>query len=239
MIYLILTILLICASFVVQVLYLRKYSTNGLTNSKVNPIFLETPKNAIQFVFECEGVKYYKFTNELNMPVDRALSASDVYAEMELKVDSEFITSHCKAINEALNKGKLTDVAMLNQILERKIKAITNIDLMYKLASVLYFSENENPNVYDYAIAKTKIQSWKRQKDIHAFFLQMPIKDFLPSFNTSEMNLQLYTLLQRKETITALQLHLSMLLSNDTESDFKKELETQISELTNLLQLEN
>jgi hypothetical protein len=234
----ILIVLLICASFVVQVLYLRKYSINGLTNSKVsvNPSFLEMPKNAIEFVFECEGVRYYKFANETNMPIDRAMSALDVYAEMDLKVDREFLASHCKAVDNAVNAGKLKDIVLLNQILQRKMEAITNIDLMYKLASVLYFCESENPNVYDYSLAQKKIQSWKSQKDVHAFFLQMPIKDLLPSFNTSDMNLQLYTLLQRKEHLTALQYHLSLLLPNDIESEHKKELETQISQLASLIQ---
>jgi len=197
------------------------------------------PKNAIEFVFECEDIRYYKFANELNMPIDRAMSATDIYAEMELKVDSQFILSHCKAVNEALNKGKLTEVALLNQVLERKTSQITNIDLMYKLASVLYFSESENPHVYDYAVAKKKMESWKRQKEVHAFFLQMPIKDFLPSFNTSEMNLELYTLLQRKDSLMALEFHLNTLSENDIESEHKKNLLSQILELKNLIADEN
>lgn len=222
---------LIALCFALYRIYLQ---TSFTTKASVNPKFTNQ-KNAFEFVFECEGVKYYKFANELNIPVDRAFSAMDIYNELELKVDSEYLNSYFEAIIKACNEGKLTDVVLLTQIAKRKTEHITNVDLLYKLASVLYFSEEENPEIYDYAIAKKKIESWKRQKDITAFFLQMPISDLIPSFNSSEMSLELYTLLQRKELLQGLEFHLSTLQSEGKESELVTSLKAQISELQNLI----
>lgn len=219
-------------------LFSQGHFTNGQNKLIINPKF-ENLRNDVEFVFECECVKYYRFTNELNLPTERAFTAMDVYNELEMKVDSQFLHSHCEAIKTAVNKGKLTDIALLNEVLFRKMESITNVDLLYKLATVLYFSENENPNVYDSTIAENKMKSWKRQKDIDSFFLQLPISDLLPSFNTYDLNLQLYTMLQRKEMLTALTLHLSLLDKEQSNSELVINLKQQILTLQNLLQSEN
>jgi len=227
---------LILASLLGYLLYLQNTYTKPL---KINPKFLAVPKSCVEFVFECEGIKYYKYTDEFNLPVERSMSALDIYAELDLKVSHEFLKTHCLAINEAINKGQLTTIAALNRILESNINTITNVDLLYKLASVLYFCEAENPNVYDYSTAQKKIASWKREKDMHAFFLQMPISVYLPSFNTSELNLEAYTLLQRKEMLSALKFHLSLLSETDISPELKSDLIYRITELESLTSSEN
>ena len=59
-----LLITLIVASLLGYLLYSQKYFTNGLNEAVINPKFKDL-RHDVEFVFECEGVKYYKFTNEL------------------------------------------------------------------------------------------------------------------------------------------------------------------------------
>jgi hypothetical protein len=112
---------------------------------------------------------------------------------------------------------------------------ITNIDLMYKLASVLYIDKKENPYNYDTEYNDKKIKSWQKDKQIDSFFLQMPLSDYLPSFDGLPMNMMEYTKGQREELIQTLKSHLSMLSVKSKDSETILTLKSQIKELEELL----
>lgn len=189
--------------------------------------------------FASEGETYWMFANEQKVPVERAMAALDIYAEVEQKLDKEYLETLFASVIESCRKGDLVEVASMIKFAEQRMKHITNIDLMYKLASVLYFDKNENIYSYDYEYNEKKILRWKKAEDIESFFLKMPINDLLPSFSGSSLNLATYTKVQRSELISQLRNHLLILSDDKRNKDLVTKLQSRVTILESLLNSES
>jgi cell shape-determining protein MreC len=64
----------------------------------------------------------------------------------------------------------LFELMKLNNQLSERLEFIYDTDLVYKLASVVYFDEKENPEDYDWTYNQKKIDKWKKDKSINDFF---------------------------------------------------------------------
>jgi hypothetical protein len=153
----------------------------------------------MEVVFQSGGVAYYRFSNEQRIPAFRAMAARDVFQELEFKTSREMATAYIDAAVEQLNAGELAKAGALLTMFRERMDYITNIDLLYKLASVLYLDNSENPEDYDAVYNYEKIQRWKREKDVEAFFLQTPIIEYLPFSDLQQIGLKRFTELQRSE----------------------------------------
>jgi hypothetical protein len=187
---------------------------------------------AYQFTCKVTGKDYFKMVNDLNLSAERAFAAQDIYAELEQKTDTLYHEGSYKAILEFLSQGKNMDAGMVAwNGLERIQKHITNWDLMYKLASVLYFDADENVYRYDVAYNEEKIKAWQQDKDIEGFFLKTGFGEYLRLFNSSGMNLSLYIQVQRKRNLQTLEHQLTAF----SESEKKTELYTRLKSLVETL----
>lgn len=179
-------------------------------------IFSRTPRlhrnidHKIDLAFELHGVKYYCFDDAFNVPYERALTALTFYEEFRMRCTRDFLKLHVKATDEALNKGKLTNVAVLNNQLKERLDFVIEPKLLYKLASVIYFDENESPLTYDFKYNEAKIRKFEESKDMNAFFLHHHIQKLIPFLNDVSLNLELYSRVVNEVT----QLHLENILSN-------------------------
>jgi F0F1-type ATP synthase gamma subunit len=171
------------------------------------------PAKQMQFAFASGGKCFYQFSDEMLMPVERALSAQDVYTELDCKVDFEYLKMFCDAILELCDKGKLSQVAIHTELLKSRLTHITNIDLLYKLASIIYVEENEDPYSYDLAFAEKKIAFWKQNEDVDSFFLKKPIKVFIPFLDSSALSISQYYKAQNEEILR----HLELLMNSLSE----------------------
>ncbi len=119
----------------------------------------------IEFAFQAGGESYYKFNDLANMPYERAFTSVDFYTEMQMNVDYAYLKQHVKAVREILTKNKINvfDVHKLNEQMAERLDMIRSANLMYKLASVVYFDKNENPSVYDAKYNIEKIKRWKKK----------------------------------------------------------------------------
>jgi len=88
----------------------------------------------------------------------------------------------------------------LNNQLSERLEFIYDTDLVYKLASVVYFDEKENPEDYDWTYNQKKIDKWKKDKSINDFFLTMPIADLVPFLKDFNMNFDSYSQVQMEQT---------------------------------------
>ncbi len=188
--------------------------------------------------FTHDDIVYYAFVNEQRIPAERAFAALDIYTELEQRTDATYHLGAYNTIIEFLKKGDNIKAGIVASNAIQRMQHITNADLLYKLASVYYFDKNENCYSYDYEYAEKKINRWKKDKNIEAFFLKTPLKEYLPSFDSYNMNLNTYTKEQRKELIRHLRLHLSVLLDASKESVLISKLESQVTTLENLVNLD-
>jgi hypothetical protein len=204
-------------------------------NKLFKPKFTLKPGDELEFVFESGGQNFYKFVNEFKIPYARAMEALDIYEQLEQRVDKKYQIATYQSILEYARQGYLDKVAIeANNALER-MENITNLDVMYSLASVLYLSEGEDPYTYDYEIAEKKKKHWQKDKNIDGFFLKTPLDDYLPSFDGLPWNISQYTMEQRRELLRIIKNRLSDLSGKSKNQELILTLRSHATELEALL----
>lgn len=210
---------------------------------KIFPFLFKTtwnlkPEHEVELAFISGGMKYYKFVNEFKIPYERGVAAADIWAEFDERMDSKDHKSAYKSIIEYARKGDLVEVAKEAEFCLERMDNITNVDLMYKMASVLYFDESENCYGYDYEYNEKKRKLWQKDKDIDSFFLKTALVDYLPSSHGSKINTLEYTQEQRKQILNHLKHRLSILSEGSKKTDLILTLQSQVRELEELLMID-
>ena len=152
-------------------------------------------KYMIEEAFTIECRKYYQFTDVFNLPIERGLMALMVYEETRMKCSVEYLQKHIEAVRGLLRAQKI-DIFRINQLneqLNERINFALDVDLIYRLAAVVYFDENENPSLYDAEYCKKKIEFWKKNKSVSDFFLQQPLTELLPYLKNVDFDLDAYS----------------------------------------------
>jgi hypothetical protein len=199
----------------------------------------ESPKYVIEKAFTLGGKQYYHINDFINIPCERALMAIQYYNEMEMKVDSKFMTAHVEAILDATNRGKLTEVAQLTQDLKYRLSTVSDYDTILRLGSIMWFDDNESHLTYDETYNEKKIKEWKKLK-VESFFLSVPLKELLPSLNLSKVDSDIFTNLTKATSqlkIEQLERIMQSITPNNKNKDLLNSLELQISELKELILL--
>lgn len=154
----------------------------------------------IEEAFKIDGVTYYRFADLNNLPYKRGLMAYAVYNELDMRCTREYLVLHADAINNILSKPEINvfDIKKLNDQMMQRLQLTTDVDLMYKLASVAYFDKNENPESYDQAYCEKKIAHWKKHSSVEAFFLSQPLMELLPFLSNADVDLNTYSELNKE-----------------------------------------
>lgn len=161
-------------------------------------------KHIIKYAFTCGGIEYFQFEDVFNLPYKRALQSLVYYREISLNADVPFLKAHVQAIKNCLTpkaKGGLIDlqsVFTLNEQLSQRLQLPPDTEILYKLASVVYFDKNEKPETYEFDYGAKKIEHWKKNRSVKDFFLQQPILELLPFLRESGENLQTFQEISQK-----------------------------------------
>ena len=163
-------------------------------------------KHIIKSAFVCGGTEYFEFDNTSNLPWKRGLKFLSIYNELDMKCDRFYLENHVKAIENILTNGdgkkiglsEMMKVKQLNDQLKERLQMIYHEDLVYKVASVVFFDANENPDDWEWQYALKKIEHWKKHEDVAAFFLHEPIRRLIPFLNDSEFNTLAYSEVQKE-----------------------------------------
>lgn len=146
--------------------------------------------------FTLGGKQYYQFSNIMDMPTSRGLSAMWIYDEFKMKCSEEYLKLHVKATDKILSgeKGKI-DLNLLRDInrnLGERLSLAAVPEHCYKLASVHFFAADESIYIYDQAYNQKKIAEWKENPQALSFFLSQPLKDYLPFSDMQSSNVETY-----------------------------------------------
>jgi hypothetical protein len=164
-------------------------------DTKVNANPFENSEYVIKEVCTIGGITYYAYDDAFNTPVMRGLDALSIYNEVSMRCDRVFLQAYTDAISNILSKTQidLFKIHELNTRLKERLTYANDLDLCYKLASVILFDRNENPLVYEPKYAAEKIAHWKKHMPDGAFFLAEPMRALLPFIDFSGINIQAYT----------------------------------------------
>ena len=145
--------------------------------------------------FESDGVQYYMMKDMFNSFAGRALDAMSIYDKWTMRTSPEFLTNWLNGLENVINANpiKITEVAeMINLMRERLNFAVPTDEIIWELASVAFFDRNESPYRYDEAYAKEKIERWKKDSTLPAFFFKTPLRDIVSLPDLSEIALENY-----------------------------------------------
>lgn len=157
-------------------------------------------KYRIEYAFSSGGTKYYRFADIANLPYERGLMATTFYDELSMRCDREFLVKHVAKMEEVLHKQTIDifTINKLNEILKQRLQMATHVDLLYKLASVVFFDKTENPYVYEPAYAEKKIAKWRKDQGVRDFFMQMPLMELIPSSENVDFDLDTFSEMQKE-----------------------------------------
>lgn len=170
----------------------------NLFKKSVKQIFPNTD-TIIEEAFKVGGEVYYRFADINNLPAERGLMAFAVYNELDMRCTREYLIKHTEAVESILSGSNINlyDVKKLNDQMKQRLQLITDVELMYNLASVAYFDKNENPNGYDPVYCQKKIANWKKNAGVADFFLSQPLKELIPFLNNVDVDLDSYSQLNK------------------------------------------
>lgn len=155
-------------------------------------------KHVIKPAFDCGGVRYYEFDSVENLPFKRGLKCLTIYNELDMRCDRLYLQAHIEATKKVLTEGKrvgveeISKVLQLNRQLEQRLEMIYEPELYFKLASVVFFTADENPNDWEYKYAMDKIAHWKKH-GADAFFLNEPVRRLIPFLKEVAVNFSEYS----------------------------------------------
>lgn len=157
-------------------------------------------KYRIEYAFTCGGTKYYRFADITNLPYERGLVATTFFEELTMRCDRDFLIQYQSAVDKLLHEQKIDifKINQLNEILRQRLQMATHVDLLYKLASVVFFDKTENPAVYEPAYAEKKIAKWRKDKKVTAFFSQRPLRELIPSSKSAATVLDTFSEIQKE-----------------------------------------
>ena len=155
-------------------------------------------KEPIEKVFSINGTGYYQFKDISKMKCQRALTVNDFYNELTMGATRDFLLLHCEAVDKILTNNTKIDLGSLfklNQQLQERLEMIYETDIIYKIASVVFFTKDENPLDYDDLLGREKIALFKEQdkedKEM-GFFFGTLFKILIGSTGMSDKDLQIY-----------------------------------------------
>jgi hypothetical protein len=176
------------------------------------PRFHVQPEHAVELAFECGGIKYFQHQDPFNTPYRRGFTALAFYEELRMRTTREYLLQHVEAVNAIVSNPKsisIKDLVILNEQLKQRLNFIIEPDILYKLASVVFFDETENPAAYDFKYGLKKIENWKKHSTMNDFFLLQPLVRLIPYLMDCEVDIESYS----KVVQRASQQHLDVLSS--------------------------
>jgi len=152
-------------------------------------------RDKVVHVTTLNGVTYYRFKDELDMPYGRYTFLAAFLQAIELRMDLKTLNGYIELIEKYLSGGKgVVDIgkALITLMqLKTRTKILFDVDLAYNLASCIYFTDSEPLNTYSIELNKKKIAAW-REANALDFFMLTPVKELLGLRNLSITDLMIY-----------------------------------------------
>lgn len=140
-------------------------------------------KFRIEEAFTYNGIKYFHFPDQFQVPTGRQMMALAYYEELTMKCDKEYLELHTKAMDKILSNPKsvsLQTILQLNINLKERLELIPLPDYIFRMASVIFFDESESIYTYDFAYNRKKLRSGNNQR-MFCLFLKTPLNELIPS----------------------------------------------------------
>jgi len=145
--------------------------------------------------FISNGIQYYELKDTFNTFTDRGMQALRVYEEWNMRCTKDYLLEYLEADEKLFSNPKEINVLQIanlrNMLKERLTFIVPTPQLIYNMAAVAFFDENESPYLYDDKYCREKIERWKSDPKINVFFCLMELKELIPLPSISGEDLKL------------------------------------------------
>lgn len=178
----------------------KRKPVKPLISDKVHNLYHPDYTNKTDFAFEAGGVKYHCFKKDSDMRYGRYVVMQTFLQEYYLRIDLSTLQGDIKRLQKWLNpeiskegKGQLELGKSLEllSIMEQRAQIAFEPDTVYRLASCLYFDDQEILSDYDNEYNQRKINSWREAESTDFFFHKL-FQDVTGLMVTSKEGLTTY-----------------------------------------------
>lgn len=167
----------------------------------------------LELIYEFKGQRYYSFKNPIeNLPAKRAVVAELKAREADMIMDKELLLTYIDKATEALNKGKIAEVAVVLNEIKIRTSLITEETVLLNLAACYVLKEGEDIYEVDF----NKVAEWKKDAAMLSFFLGLAKQTIDKFSNISPSDLENY-LTESRELLDRLNKYTGLYRSNDTK----------------------
>ena len=151
----------------------------------------------IKYAFTVGITDYYQLVNDLDLPEKRFAYLRHYYHEMQMRLTKETLLEFMDAMKKAVNpeKGKAVELGKVDRLIDEiteRTKWLFEPESLYRMASVVYFTLDEDITDYDERENEAKIKAFKK-KDMLSHFLQTLTNEQSGLFNLSPDALKTYS----------------------------------------------
>lgn len=187
----------------------------------------------IEFAFKSGNKNYFCWNQDIMISWERMEAAKMIYRELDYQMNPSMLTQHWEAIESILTdpkkkvEKKMLEIGVLNESMKQAQNLSIRLDTQIKLGTVKYFDEYEDPFGYDHKYNLEKVKFWASNNDISSFFLNLPQNQFLVPSAELQENFQSCLKAIAVMNIKSIEIHSTLMNSENLSQDIKKELDLQ------------
>ena len=180
--------------------FLKGFQSGMTYHATQKPINHKVLTSGAKFAFKCGGVDYYEPASIDELPPKRYSEWLVKFEEMRMGVDRDFLSKLVEGwagsldveVTEGKSRGslKLSENSRWLYELRARMQIVPNPNYVYALASVNYFTLDEDITCYDPQKQAEKIKFWEDNHEGLAFFLNKPVKSLMGLSEYSEADLK-------------------------------------------------
>jgi len=128
----------------------------------------------IKYAFTVGITDYYQLVNDLDLPEKRFAYLRHYYHEMQMRLTKETLLEFMDAMKKAVNpeKGKSVELGKVDRLIDEiteRTKWLFEPESLYRMASVVYFTLDEDITDYDERENEAKIKAFKKKDHVIPF----------------------------------------------------------------------
>lgn len=167
--------------------FLYRFTRERITLDKVNQKVIEPVPGLI-----LKGRQYYRFKNVADMPQNRFVHYLDFRQESDMNISRDVILKYVEELKTANNSQDASRIGSLLFMLEDSLANCTPLEMLYNLASLVYFTKQEDLSCYDYDYNQDKIALFKAHTNKDFFFRTLLEQTLKITGNMSPSDIEQY-----------------------------------------------
>lgn len=145
--------------------WLQRFSYEKITLDKVNSKLIRPVPQLI-----INGKQYYEFVNAADMPQARLVHYTYLREEMSMGIDRGTLNEYFDQLLAANDEKNTNRIGSLLYMAKDTINNLTTVESLFNMATLWYFTKDEDISTFDYDYNQVKLKSFKAFPDKGFFF---------------------------------------------------------------------